>query len=490
MMNELNTSGTVLPERGCIESTHTEPSNAALPEWKISGIFCSHMVLQRDRSIRVWGWSRHISAEVTGVWDGEQVVSHVAHDGSFSLTFSPRGASFTPTAMEISSAWGKSRFEDILVGDVWLIGGQSNADLPLAPCLKTTPEIEKTLSPDLPIRLFTQTQSYAASHTEFHTAPAADIINPDWHWQRPTPEASKAFSALGYYFGRILSEKVAVPLGLIMMCAGGACLRELMPASLAAELGYTTGANVPIAGYFNTLIAPLIGVQFRGQLFFQGESEGIWKEMALSYDTDLAAYVADERARFGIDFGFYNVQLSSYREEGAQFFPHLHWVRSRQYSAQYLIPKYYLAVSRDLGALPEDSDFAHSPHKWELARRLVTLVCAAEYGIGSLEEANSPMPESWSRDKATVTIRFRSCNGGLKTPSDAPLVGFAFPDAEGTEHPVRARITAPDTVTVELPVEFANAPLHYAMHPIAYLEQANLCGGTDLPAPAFILDEK
>lgn len=465
------------------ETFEAEP----LPEWKVSGIFSSHMVLQRERPITVWGWSSHTGAQVTGCWDGETVTTEVDADGRFALTFAARPLSFVPSCMKISSAYGSDAFEDILVGDVWVIGGQSNAELNLAPCLGVTPEIAADLNGDLPIRLFRQTQGGAIACKRFHNTPSRDIIEPEWCWNRPDEENAKRFSALGYYFARLITEKIPVPMGVVMMCAGGACLRELMPQDLANRLGYTTGANVPVAGYFNTLIAPLIGLQFKGQIFFQGESEGIWKEMALSYDTDLAAFVEDERARFGFDFPFYNVQLSSYRDECDAYFKHLYWVRSRQLRAVDIIPRSYMAVARDLGSLPDDPDFAHSPYKYPLAKRVAAQVLAEEYGIGTLEEANAPIPVCAVKDGDTVTVRFSCAGAGLTTPNGDALCGFSFMNEAGEELAAQAAITGPDTVAVTLPEGADAAEVHFAMYNKVYLEEANLCRADGMPVPAFAL---
>lgn len=476
-----------MPEAGTVESAEQIVDPQPLPEWKVSGIFSSHMVLQRERPVTVWGWSTHIGAAVTGCWSGETVTGTVDETGRFALTFAARPASFVPTEMTVSSAYGSETFTDILVGDVWVIGGQSNAELNLQPCLRVTPEIAATIRAEHPFRLFRQTCAGAREHAEFHNVPARDIIDPTWRWNLPDEENARIFSALGYYLARILTEKVPVPFGMIMMCAGGACLRELMPLELGHALGYTTGANVPVAGYYNTLIAPLIGLQFAGQVFFQGESEGIWKEMALSYDTDLAAFVEDERRRFGFDFPFFNVQLSSYRDEVDAYFPHLYWVRSRQQRAVDIIPDSSVMVCRDLGSLPEDPDFAHSPYKYALAKRLAAQILAKVYGIGDAEQADPLKPVAAVRSGDTVTVRFDHAQGGLVAAGTQELVGFSFMTEDWKEIPAAAVITGENTVAVTLPEGVKADEVHYAMFNKVYVEQANLCRADGLPAPAFVL---
>ena len=58
-----------IPQKNIVfeERKVEKKSIQVLPEWKVSGVFSSHMVLQRERPITVWGWSCHIGAAVSAV---------------------------------------------------------------------------------------------------------------------------------------------------------------------------------------------------------------------------------------------------------------------------------------------------------------------------------------------------------------------------------------------------------------------------------------
>ncbi len=469
------------------------------PEFKISGIFSSHMVLQRDKPIRVWGFSSHPGSTVTGEFMGETarvtVTEAAPSDGRWMLTFSPHAYTREPQRMAIrDSEEHEVVLEDILIGDVWLIGGQSNAELTLAPCMELTPSVEFYEEDNF--RLFTQTQAFVYANQAYCEQPQPDIINPAWCWKRPGREASLEFSAMGWYFAREMTKQIDVPLGLVMMCAGGACIRELLPEALAHAQGYLYGANVREAGYYNTLIHPLEGLAFTAQLFFQGESEGGAREFAEKYAYELALLVADERQRFGTDFPFYNVQLSSYREEGAQFFPWLDIIRMQQFDAQRLIPDSTLTVDMDLGAPDGYPDWAHSPRKSELAERLAALALARQYGVGNEREVVSPMPVAAYRapDGGTVTVEFGNVGAGLTVSGHDPadslgreVAGFSVGDYD-RRTPVRATVTSRCAVAVEVPGDVPDAShVNYAYFPVVTQENATLRGGNNLPAPAFSL---
>ena len=497
-INEINvTEGApALPtdERKTVDATAENSKKWTLPEFKVSGVFSSHMVLQREKPIRIRGFSDTPHSKVSGCFDGETVVSEVGDDGRWELKFCPRPYNREGQPMVIADDRGhQTVMEDILIGDVWLIGGQSNAELNLAPCMTLTPSLE--FYEDEAIRLFTQTQAFVYTNQDYCLEPQPDIINPDWCWKRPSEEAARAFSAMGFYFAREVSKHVDVPLGMVMMAAGGACIRELLPENLAHGEGYFFGANVRESGYYNTLIHPFCGLPCKGMLFFQGESEGGDRTLAEKYTYELALLVADERQRFGWEFPFYNVQLSDYRAEGAQFFPWHDVVRVKQYEALSVIPNSTLTVDMDLGS-PEDwPDWAHSPRKLELAERLAALALAREYNVKNEREVSSPTPAEvfLSADQTKIVVEFTNVGAGLIVSGQAPVeslgkevAGFSVGDYDHRT-PAKATITSRCAVTVEVPEGVEPTHVNYAYFLTVTPENANLRGGNNLPVPAFSL---
>lgn len=475
-----------LPGAGSIKSESVNASRQ-VPEFKLSGVFSSHMVLQRRRPIRIWGFSSREGQTVEGNFGGEKTAAKVNRN-RFDLIFAPREASDSPVSLEIRDSFGHCvKLEDILIGDVWLMGGQSNMELNLAPCAAYAGEPE--FSEEAPFRLFMQTQAYSAARKDLQNEPQADVINEDWRWQKPGREASMRFSAIGWYVAEELARKTGVPIGAINISAGGACLRELMPAELAHRLNYFSGANVPEAGYFNTLISPFCGLQVYGQIFFQGESEGIWRDMAERYARELAMTVSDERQRFGSNFPFYNVQISDYRSEGKQYFQFLEIVRLSQFEALSVIPDSCLTVSMDLGSPEGYPDFAHSPRKKQLSARISALILAREYGIGSEEDARSPEPYEavLLKDRRTVRVRFSFVSGGLRTLSgSAEVAGFSFGGFD-SRTAANARITGPAEVEVTVPEGVSAAAVNYAFASRITPDNADLIKEGGLPCPAFSL---
>lgn len=464
------------------------------PEFKVSGVFSSHMVLQRDREISVWGFSAAVGSKVTAEFMGETSVSTVNDDNKWVLKFSAKEYTKIPQIMKIYDDKGhETIFGDILIGDVWLIGGQSNAELPLAPCMCVTPDI--VFNENDNFRVFMQTQNYVFNHQEYCNYPQRDIINPAWQWKRPDKKASLEFSALGWYFARELSKHIDIPLGMVSVSAGGACIRELVPEELAHSMGYNFGANVRESGYYNTLIHPFLKLPFKAMIFFQGESEGGDKTLAMRYDDELSQLVADERKSFGFDFPFYNVQLSEYREEGEQFFPWHYIVRTQQFDAAKLIPDYTLTVDMDLGAPADYEDWPHSPRKKPLAERVALLALAKEYGIGKEKDVSSPMPVSakLSADGTQIIVKFKNvCNGLAVMGSTAAesigatVNGFSFGDYDNRVS-ADAVITGKDTVLVNIPSGVECDSIGYAVQNRIVGDFANIRNSKGMPCPAFMV---
>ncbi|MBR5880864.1 MAG: hypothetical protein IKZ16_04185 [Clostridia bacterium] len=170
------------------------------PAFKVSGVFGSHMVLQRERPIRIWGFSDTPGSVISGEFMGQRVSATVTEDCKWTLTFVPHSAVWEGKQLVIYDDRGHSAvLEDVLVGDVWLIGGQSNAEHNLSSCLDWAPE--QWYDKDEPLRLFAQTRQYAFEHQELCAIPQPDVINPEWGWKLPLEQAAHAFSAIGWFFG-------------------------------------------------------------------------------------------------------------------------------------------------------------------------------------------------------------------------------------------------------------------------------------------------
>lgn len=187
-------------------------------ELKLPAVFGDHMVLQREAPIPVWGWAAS-GADVEVTLGENAVTTTSGIDGRWrvALPAQPAGG---PFELRVSSGRQELALKDVLIGEVWLCGGQSNMELPLRQA--RDPELEAASAADCPrLRFFTAGRVTAR-------VPQEDVPG---QWVVSEPETALAFSAVGFFFGRKLLQDLDVPVGLINSSWGGTVAQAWMPLS-------------------------------------------------------------------------------------------------------------------------------------------------------------------------------------------------------------------------------------------------------------------
>lgn len=188
----------------------------------VSPMFGDDMVLQRGKPNPIWGWAKP-GAQITVTIADRMTTATAGDDGRWQLAMDPPPVG-GPYTITISGAGQTVELHEILVGDVWLCGGQSNMELGLGHAQHGADEVAAADHPE--IRFF-KVRSRSAY------APAAI---PQGAWEICTPQTAGAnggVSAVAYFYGRSLQEKLHVPIGLVVDCLGGTPVESWMsPASL------------------------------------------------------------------------------------------------------------------------------------------------------------------------------------------------------------------------------------------------------------------
>jgi sialate O-acetylesterase len=96
-------------------------------ELKLPHIFGSQMVLQRDKPARIWGWA-DTEKEIVITFAGQKKVHRLRRDGKWEISLDPMPANATGQTLKIVSEDHSIILEDVLLGDVWICGGQSNME--------------------------------------------------------------------------------------------------------------------------------------------------------------------------------------------------------------------------------------------------------------------------------------------------------------------------------------------------------------------------
>ncbi len=211
----------------------------------VSPIFGNNMVLQRGKANTIWGWSE--PGDTIRVQIGDKSASGVAGpDRRWQVKIDPpaAGGPYTVTITGKQTA----ELHNVLVGDVWLCGGQSNMGLPLRFTKNGEEEARQANYPN--IRFFS-VQGHPAYH---HT----DVI--EGSWKAISPQTADWVSAVAYYFARRVQQDIHVPIGLVIDAVGGTpaeswasadALRPLHDFDVPlAELDRLTAENAPEYGKY------------------------------------------------------------------------------------------------------------------------------------------------------------------------------------------------------------------------------------------------
>lgn len=204
----------------------------------VSNVFQSDMVLQRGKPIHVWGWAD--AGEQVTVSFGEAVMSTIATDDrSWKVTLPAVSAQVIPQTMTVE---GKNRtltLDNVLVGDVWILGGQSNMEFELAKVENGSLEIVSANYPQIRVLTVPYGQgpelkkSFARLH-EFSSWFGRHFRKGDWNVC--TPEIARELSAIGYVFARRIHKASNVPIGVIDASRGGTTVETWTPLSVLREM--------------------------------------------------------------------------------------------------------------------------------------------------------------------------------------------------------------------------------------------------------------
>jgi len=427
---------------------------AARAELRLPAVFGDNMVLQQGVELPVWG-TAGAGETISVSFNGQEKAAKADANGKWAVKL-PAMQAGGPFELSVS---GKDvrLIKNVLIGEVWVCSGQSNMAMTVSRAANPEQETAKATLPKM--RLFIVPNKPADE-------PQADCAG---RWVECSPQTAGNFSAMAFFFGRELHEKLNVPVGLINTSVGGTPAEAWTPApaqkddpELAAIFTQweKTIANYPkamekhkeemekwkkaadeakAAGkpepkpprapqgptsssrpgvLYNGMVAPLISFGIRGAIWYQGEAN---TGSPPKYQKLLPIMIGCWRQAWGHgDFPFLIVQLPNYMARKAQP-SESRWAEFRETQMKFVsaVPKCGVSVNIDIG----EAEDIHPKNKQEAGKRLALNALANVYG--QKVEFSGPLYQSMKVEGEKAIISFTHTGGGLMAKGDK-LTGFAI----------------------------------------------------------------
>ncbi len=449
-------------------------TNATQADIKLPGIFSDNMILQQQSSAAIWGWAKPASMVlIQPSWSKTDYTTLTDQSGKW-MTKIPTPKFGGPYSITISD--GKAlKINNVLIGEVWVCSGQSNMEMPLKGCIGGPKEdmmITIAKSGNTNIRFFTIPHKSSLSFEN-------DCIA---SWTESSPESALSFSAVAYYFGRLLNDILGVPVGLIHVSYGGSSIEAWMaPNALEGSetVIATQRTNVPNpkkmpAGLFNGMISPILGYGIQGVIWYQGESN---QKDPFNYLSLFTSMVKDWRKKWGVgEFPFYYVQIAPFQYNSSTSA----YLREAQLNAAKVIPNSAMVVNMDAYS----PDNIHPPVKTQIGERLAFFALSKIYGMKGIP-CSSPSLVSMEVKGSIVELTFDAPKGTGLTSFGKDVKGFVI--ADSTKRFVKATATIlANKIQVFAPQIAKPAAVRYAFDDVSPSEIFTLAG---LPVSSFRTDD-
>ncbi|MGD0786785.1 MAG: sialate O-acetylesterase [Terracidiphilus sp.] len=487
------------------------PGASASAQVTLPKILASHMVVQRDLPVHVWGLAP-AGEEVAVTFRGATRSTQAGHLGRWSV-YLPPGAAGGPFQLIVKGqptpAGGDAApaqivtLDDVLVGDVWVASGQSNMEFEMRKAATADEDLPRAANPRIRLLIV---KRRAADYPQ-------DEIDTEG-WAASTPETARDFSAVAWYFAREIEQREHVPLGVIDSTWGGTvaeawtrmgalgedaalaplfvswgkmterepdALREAKDEQRQRDAARAEGKPEPQFAWhpelrswgpgelYNGMIAPLTPLPIRGVIWYQGESNSALERAPL-YSRIFTTLIEDWRRQWGVgDFPFLYVQITSFKSG-----PGEDWAALREQQLKTLeVRNTAMAVTIDIG----NPDNVHPTDKVDVGLRLARAARALSYGEAI--EYSGPVFRQATPEGSAMRAWFDHAKG-LAAKGGA-LTGFEVAGADGKFAPATAMIEGA-TVVATSPLVAEPVVVRYGW---ANSPECNLFNGEGLPASPF-----
>lgn len=442
-------------------------STKIFAQLSLGKIFTDNMVLQREKPICIFG--KAIPTEnITISFSNITQSLVVKPDSTWETFFKPQKANKNGQKLIVQNGKTTITLNNILIGDVWICAGQSNMEFPLKNEKYAEESIKSAFNPIL--RLYNYKKALPTSNKPF-SPENIKYLNPqnfyDGSWLISDSNAVQDFSAIAYYFGKELTAKTEIPIGLISLAVGGSPLEawldkkavesdnELMKifqgdwmknknleewCILRASQNLDgliqipkdeNGYNHPFKPEFlyKSTYEYFSKVAIKGVIWYQGESNSLSKWRAEQHEKLFPFFIDSWRKQWGQNLPFYFCQLSSISTEKGYKSENWGYFRDSQHRMSASISNIGMAVTSDVGHLTD----VHPTNKKVVGERLAKLALNKTYQFKT--PCQGPKPIKLIQKNGKIQVVFDS---KLYLSEGKIVKGFSFEKEDGTIHRVDA----------------------------------------------------
>lgn len=463
---------------------------------QMSQLYTDYMVLQRDMPLDIHGIA-NAGEKITVSISNQKATATANNQGKWSVVLKPMNAA-TDLTLTVEAGSAAKVYKHVAVGEVWLCSGQSNMAFMLCQADTYKRDIDNVGDPQL--RLFDMKARWETYNVAWPASCLDSLNHLQYYrsttWQPTTPDNAKWFSAIAYYYGRMLRDSLKVPVGLICNAVGGSpteawvdrnTLETCFPAILKGWLHNDfiqdwvrgraaknlTNDNTHLGRHpyepcylYESGILPLQKYPIKGVIWYQGESNAHNME---AHSELFKLLVGSWRSNWSNPtMPFYFVQLSSLNR------PSWPWFRYSQLQLMQQIANTGMAVSSDCG----DSLDVHPLRKQPVGQRLARWALNKTYGMSVTPSGPIYKGVVRSADALIVSFDYADslCTSDGKQPST-----FEIAEEEGMYYPATTVIEG-NTVRLTSPEVKNPRYVRYGWQPFT---RANLINGDALPASTF-----
>ena len=438
---------------------------------RLPNIIGSHMVLQQKSNVKIWGWAAPAEkVTIKTNWDNNTYEASTSNGAQWTTTIKTPSAGGPYQITIIAS--NTIVLEDVLIGEVWVCGGQSNMEWSGDQNLKESLD-EAPNATNKSIRFF-----YVAKSTS--NFPQDNL---EGKWMVCSPEEMKHFSAIGYFFGKNLNQSLNSPIGLINSNWGGTPAETWTPEYVinnvaivkkgADSLGEVAWWPHKTAKAYNAMIYPLTNFAIAGVIWYQGESN---TSTHYAYEKLFTGMIDAWRHHWNQNFPFYFVQIAPFTYGNNNIGALLREAQTKAANHQAT----GMVVITDL--IPDTTNI-HPTRKIEVAKRLSDLALNKTYGFTTIA-CQSPTYQSHSIDKDKISIQFNNANSGLVSKGEVSTF-FEIANEDKIFYPAQAKIIGNTVVVFNKNIKNPIA-VRYAFNNTA---MPNLFNKEGLPVNLFRTDD-